>query len=421
MAGRKSNGEGTWYQTSEGTWVYQITTTNESGEKYRKSFSGKTKKIVKEKYKAFQEEQETIQHKIEMGLSPLKSDLEKQSISLTQWVFDWIQLYKKPKVKATTYASYMQMWGTHIKPFFGELPLASITNQDMQTFYNFKLREGRLDGKGGLSPKSIRNLHVMLHSALQKAVGKIILVNPAEDTDRPTVSDKEMRVLTAEEMQIFMREINTERLRAAMFLSLFTGIRMGELLALTWDDVDFKKKAIRISKDYVRVPVYNEDGSKAGTKLIVQETPKSKKSVRTIPVQQDVFAMLLLQKHDQESHKRYNPLNLVFPSKVGTHTDPRTYQKRIIAVSKRCEIQHVNVHALRHTFATRLVELQVPLKIIQELLGHASVTTTMKYTHALDEEKEKAVGSMDSLLPTAQSAAADNKAASKPKKFLLPF
>ena len=400
MASRKSNGEGTLYQREDGTWVYQVSVTNERGEPIRKSFTGKTKKVVKDKYKLFKEEQEQLKKKIALGLSIVADDVAKQNISLSQWVFDWVQVYKKPPVvKETTYASYMQIWEKYVHPFFGKHPLASITNQEIQLFYNHLLTNGRNDGKeGGLSPKTVRNIHTMLKSALQMAVGKIILKNPTEDTSRPSVHEKDMRVLTLEEMEIFIKEVYAERLRAAIFISLFTGIRMGELLALTWDDVDFKKRTIRINKDYVRVTVYDEQGNKNGTKLIVQETPKSKKSNRIMPLQEDLFQLLVLHLQVQQSSRRPNPLNLVFPSKVGTHTDPRTYQKRMAAISKRCEIQHVNVHALRHTFATRLVEQQVPLRIIQELLGHSSITTTMRYTHALQEEKEKAVSSMSVFL-----------------------
>lgn len=400
MASRKTNGEGTLYQRDEATWVYQITTTDERGKTMRKSFTGKTKKIVKDKCKKFLAEQEDLKKKAAMGLSVMRDDVSKQNISLTQWVFDWIQIYKKPPVvKETTYSTYMLMWEKHIEPFFGTLPLAAITNQDIQMFYNFKLTEGRIDGKeGGLSPKTVRNIHTMLHSALQKAVGKIIVVNPAADTTRPGVPEKDMRVLTLDEMEIFIKEIYAERLRAAIFISLFTGVRMGELLALTWEDVDMKKQTIRITKDLVRITAFNESGERNGTKLIVQDTPKSQKSNRLIPLQDDIFKMLKFHWQYQQSRQQANPFNLVFPSKVGTHTDPRTYQKRIAAISERCKILHVNVHALRHTFATRLVEQQVPIRIIQELLGHSSVTTTMRYTHALEDEKNKAVSSMNAFI-----------------------
>ena len=106
----------------------------------------------------------------------------------------------------------------------------------------------------------------------------------------------------------------------------------------------------------------------------------------------------------KEIHRFYqnsdwpNPDRLLFPSTKGTIIDPRSFQKRVAEVSKRCEIQHVNVHALRHTFATRLVEQDVPLRIVQELLGHASITTTQRYAHVFSEERKNAIGRLDEFL-----------------------
>lgn len=133
MASRKSNGEGTLYQREDKTWVLQISTTDERGSSLRKSFTGKTKKIVKDKHKQFVEEQEQLKRKAALGLSIVADDISKQNISLVQWVFDWIQVYKKPPVvKATTYASYMQIWEKQVSPFFGKTPLAAVTNKEIQ-------------------------------------------------------------------------------------------------------------------------------------------------------------------------------------------------------------------------------------------------------------------------------------------------
>lgn len=410
MATRNSNGDGSLYQRTNGTWIYQISTTDETGKPFRKTFTGKTKKSAKDKCKAYLEEMDIRRKKAEAGLSIRTEDLSQQYVSLSQWVFNWIQIYKKDSIKMSTYASYMQIWEKQISPFFGSTPLAAISREDIQMFYNYLTTKGRVDGKpGGLSPKSVRNVHVMLKSALQTAVGTIILKNPVEDTSRPPVLEKDMRVLTPEEMEIFIKEVHAERLSTALFLSLFTGVRMGELLALTWEDVDEKKMTIQINHNLVRVTIYDEAGKKDGTKLIVQ-TPKTQKSHRVIPVQEDIFRLLVQEKKKQEIAEKgsppiLNPLKLVFPSTVGTYTDPRTYQKCVEKISKRCEIQHVNVHALRHTFATRLVEQKVPLRIIQELLGHSAVTTTMRYTHALETEKEKAVDSMGIWLSKSKISA----------------
>ena len=199
-------------------------------------------------------------------------------------------------------------------------------------------------------------------------------------------------------MEIFIKEIFSERLRVAMLLSLFTGARMGEVLPLEWSDLNEKKRTIRICKDLERVQLFDDPSGKK-TELILQETPKSKTSNRETPVYENIWRLLMFHRQVQLHEGQPNPLNLLFPSRRGTYTDPRTYQKRVQAVCKRCELQGVNVHALRHTFATRLMEQNVPIRIIQNLMGHSSITTTERYSHVLDDEKRKAIDRMSGYLP----------------------
>ncbi len=299
----------------------------------------------------------------------------------------------------TTYSTYKRYCKHHIEPFFGDTPLESVQEKHIQLFYNhLSSPQGRLDKSGPLSPKSIHNIHILLQEALQKATGKAFITNPAKGTTRAAVQEKDIRVLTNEEMEIFIREVFTERLLAAMLVSLFTGVRMGELLALTWDDISESNRCIRINKDVVRVELYDGDSSSKKTRLILQDTPKSKKSNRTILLPTELFKVLMIHKQTQILENHPNPLNLMFPSKCGTYTDPRTYQKRIAAVTKRCEILGVSVHALRHTFATRLTEKSVPLNTIQGLLGHSQISTTMRYLHSLNAEQRKAVEFMNDFI-----------------------
>ncbi|MCI8442017.1 MAG: site-specific integrase, partial [Provencibacterium sp.] len=303
---------------------------------------------------------------------------------LSDWVLYFIQTYKTPpSVKRTTYSSYMQ------------------------TYLNFLQTSGRLDRKGGLSPKSIYNIFVVLDAALEKARGKIIIENPAADLRLPEVQPTERRVLTVEEMEIFIKEIFSERLRVAMLLSLFTGARMGEILPLEWGDLNEKKRTIRICKDLERVQLFDDPSGKK-TELILQETPKSKTSNRETPVYENIWRLLMFYRQVQLHEGHPNPQSLIFPSKRGTYTDPRTYQKRVQAVCKRCELQGVNVHALRHTFATRLMEQNVPIRIIRNLMGHASTVTTKKYSHVLDDEKRKAIDRMSGFLSGTEEPERDS-------------
>ncbi|NCE77258.1 hypothetical protein D1157_20380, partial [Anaerotruncus sp. X29] len=168
-------------------------------------------------------------------------------------------------------------------------------------------------------------------------------------------------------------------------------------------------RTIRINKDLERVQLFDDPSGKK-TELILQETPKSKTSNRETPVYENIWRLLMFHRQVRLHEGHPNPQNLIFPSKRGTYTDPRTYQKRVQAVCKRCELQGVNVHALRHTFATRLMEQNVPIRIIQNLMGHSSITTTERYSHVLDDEKRKAIDRMSGYLP---GEAAQEKAPSE--------
>ena len=140
-----------------------------------------------------------------------------------------------------------------------------------------------------------------------------------------------------------------------------------------------------------------------GTELAV----KTLRKMQETPVYENIWRLLMFHRQVQLHEGHPNPQNLIFPSKRGTYTDPRTYQKRVQAVCKRCELQGVNVHALRHTFATRLMEQNVPIRIIQNLMGHASIVTTERYSHVLDDEKRKAIDRMSGFLPGTEEPERD--------------
>lgn len=316
---------------------------------------------------------------------------------------EWLDLYQDPhskKVKPATYDHYGES-SKRLGRFFGNVPYVSVDQDEMQRFANWlSTPEARQDQKPkGLSPKTIHNTFVPIKEFTKYFSKKWKLENPCEDIITPQCIDTEMRIMSEKEMDIFIREIYCERLGPAMYLSLFTGLRMGEMLALTWDDLDMKNHHVRVNKNIVRVKSHLPYGPK--TVLIVQDMPKTKKSRRTVRVPSEVFQILMMHKRRLVMERYYSPDNLMFPTKFGTHTDPRTYQKRIAVIVNRYGEQGIHPHTLRHTFATRLAEQGVPLHILQRILGHASVTMTEKYSHALDEKKDSAVDVLDGRISQA--------------------
>ena len=405
---KRANGEGTLYQKPNKDWVCQITLHEEiHGCSGRKSFTGKTQAEARRKKDEFLEQLKT-DREAETVLRQTCPNADR-SLTLVGWVEHYLETYKKPPLtKETTYSSYLYYLETHIRPYFGDLLLLDTTEDSIQQFYTYKTNNGRADGKpGGLSPKSINNLHIVLHAALGKAAQlKKIPSDPTRETKRPKVTETEMRVLGKEEMQIFMKEVLKETQRTAMLVDLFTGLRLGELLALYIEDVDFERQGLHVRRNIARFKTYDKDPNAPKTKLIIQDTPKSNKRTLFVPLSDALFGILIRHICKLENSDWPNPNRLLFPSTKGTMIDPRSFQKRVAAVSKRCEIQHVNVHALRHTFATRLVEQEVPLRIVQELLGHASITTTQRYAHVFSAERKNAIDRLDEFLMEDQDLTA---------------
>ncbi len=423
MARKRSNGEGSFWQLPDRTWVHQITLgRKEDGSLIRKSFKGRTKAICKERKEEWLAEQAAMKEKAETEQQETQKELDEairrghslESETLFEAAFlEWLKLYKSPPArKPSTYASYIATYNTHFAEFFGEMPLYGITQDVVQNYYQQKQLNGnRKDGKeGGLSPKTIRNQHMILKDFFTYAQGRYKLpCNPTLSTTRPEVVQREMRVLSPEEMQIFIEEVMKETQRIAILTDLFVGYRIGELLALEISDFNPKRQTLTVNKNLLRVPtvalsldnpnikILNYNPAKK-THLIVQSTPKTKSSNRETAIS-DGLCELLVRHIFTMAHSDWpNPNNLLFPSTTGTYIDPKSFELRLKAVSKRCEIKKVNPHALRHTLATRLVEGNVPLNIVQGILGHASIETTRKYLHGNEDIERDAIESMTDYL-----------------------
>ena len=258
----------------------------------------------------------------------------------------------------------------------------------------------RKDGReGALSASSVTKMRIVVNSSLKLAVkNRLIPFNPTEAVSPPKMTRKEIRVLTPEEQDKFLNALKGHRLEALFKLALATGMRRGELLALTWDKVDFERNTISISKSATRV--YNQETRKT---TIEVGGPKSKSGYREIPMLPSVAPILskhymLQQKEQREAGSAYNKLNLVFCSSVGTFTEPGRINTTLDKVLKQAGVEHINFHALRHSFATRALEIGVPAKVVQAMLGHSDVALTLNtYTHLLKETLHDEIGKMNSL------------------------
>lgn len=376
MAKKRGRGEGGITKRSDGRWQGTVTIgRNDDGTQRRQYVYGKTRGEVADKINE-------LIHKINSGtfIDKYKSPL------VSEWLNTWLNQYKKNSVKESTFDQYETLLRVHIIPEFGEIKLTDLTEDHLQNFYN-KLYAN------GTSARTIQIINVVLSSALKKAIkNRLILFNVCEAVELPKQSKKERRVLTSDEQKRLVEELQKDSQGVMYVVALFTGMRRGEVLALTWDDVDLENATINVCKTLNRVKTYQDSGDK--TKLIVTD-PKTKTSNRVIPIV-DVLIPLLEEQHNLT--RENNEFNLVFPSESGGYIDPGNYNRKFYKIVKRAGLPKANPHSLRHSFATRALEAGVDIKTTQELLGHSSMAITADlYTHSLMDHKKKEIHKLKSV------------------------
>lgn len=286
-------------------------------------------------------------------------------------------LYKaKIKTKQSTYSRYHDIVYKHIVPILGDIKISHLTNDTLNRFVLQKVENGRLDGKGGLSPKTISDITLVLKQALNSHCAFRI------DITKPTSYKKEIRVLTEQEQimleQFLLQDIDSPKL--GIFLALYTGLRLGELCSLKWENIDFDNKILTVNKTMQRIKDITP-GATHKTKIII-DSPKSNNSNRTIPI--PVFLIKLLKQ--VKSNSKDN--SYVLTGEVNRYIEPRAYLYRFKKYLKFYNLTDINFHALRHTFATRCMEKQFDIKSLSEILGHADIKITLSfYVHSSFAQK----------------------------------
>lgn len=323
----------------------------------------------------------------------------KNSMTLEEWLSYWFETYAKRTVKQSTAVSYIGYINNHICPKIGVCKLSELNTDVLQRFFNDIYDNGSKRG-GGLSAKTVHNIELMLHKALAKAVDlELLRRNYAESVELPKSTAPEMRVLTVIEQRQLMTalRLSEERYAVGVWLSLATGLRIGEVLGLQWRDIDFSSRKLYVRRTVNRLKKIDDKGDKK-TEIVVG-TPKSAKSIRDIPFTAS-FAETL-QEYMEVSKKNQNIRQLrdtdfVIAYRRGKPTEPKSLQKCFHRIADSAGISGATFHSLRHTFATRAIEKGVDVKTLSVLLGHADVGTTLnRYAHVLDEQKRK---TMDILL-----------------------
>ena len=254
----------------------------------------------------------------------------------------------------------------YIRPKLGSVPLNKLTMNDLQQFFNWMRKDGRTLHRetrgGGLSDNMVRNCHSLCRRALEKAVAdRLIVKNPIEECKAPPIRRKEMHLLTREELQRLLIQAKDEGYYEVFLLELTTGLRVGELMALQWDDLNLKTGELLIERQVYRTK----------EELLIQE-PKTKASIRTVILPPPVVEAL-------KEYKKTVSSRWMFPSpkKEDAPLAPAAASHRLSKILSHAGCKKVRFHDLRHVFATNALEHGMDVKTLSTIIGHVSSATSV--------------------------------------------
>lgn len=312
-----------------------------------------------------------------------------QNVTVKKWIEYWL-IKQRPYIKVSTYATYINVISNHILPYFGEMDLIEINANKNQEFIWYLSQNGRLDQRGGLSAKTIKDILVLWLSIINDAAKENYIHSITSKYKYPVAKrGKQAKCLSInqEHQLIKLLKQDMSLRNVGILLALSTGIRIGELCALQWAEINLESKTISITQTLQRIYLKNQDG---GSSKVIISTPKSDRSIRTIPISQNIANLL----------KQYQNHNKAFflTGMKEKYIEPRVYREYYNRLMNKYGMHYVSFHGLRHTFATRCIEAGCDYKTLSEVLGHADVSTTMRlYVHSDMNKKRKFMEKMQSL------------------------
>ena len=397
MARKRKNGEGTVRLRKDGRWEGRIVIGyDENGLPKTKNVLAKTKGECIEKLKA-----------LKNSITPDTPIKLKADMPFGEWLDYWYETYCKPNARPATQRTYEGYIRLYLHPRLGNIPLNKVTINDIQQMCTWMMTEARLDqknGDGGLSDSQVINCYSLCDRVLEKAVTeKLIVRNPAKGCKLPPNRPNEMKVLSREDMQKVLIQAKEENYYELFLLEFATGLRLGELMALQWDDVDLVTGELRINKQVNLV----------GSKLVISE-PKTKAAVRTLILPPSVRKVLA------EYKTRVNS-RWLFPSpkKDDLPIIPSAVSRRLHTLLEHAGCEQVRFHDLRHTFATNALAHGMDIKTLSTILGHVSSATTLNtYSHVTDEMRQRAAVKIDQGIAKAE---VQDTAIAQPERTMTTF
>ena len=299
------------------------------------------------------------------------------------WLEQWLENYIRPSVKVRTFERYKLIVEQHIKDKIGGIELNNLSPLVLQSFITELLQCGNKKTGKGLSVNSVNSIISVMQGSLKTAhLLGLTKECTADKLKRPKLTEKPVECFSlAEQKQIEQAVLNGKKDKLyGIILCLYSGLRIGELMALQWSDIDFVKGVLTVSKSC-------HDGK---TGLIVDE-PKTATSRRMIPLPKQLLPILKVIKKKSASH--------FVVSASGNPVSVRSYQRSFELLLKKLKILHKGFHSLRHTFATRALECGMDVKTLSEILGHKNPTVTLnRYAHSLMEHKKEMMNRLGKLL-----------------------
>lgn len=364
-----------------------------TGKQVQRSIYGQTQKEVREKLQA-------VAVTLNTGTYTAPDKM-----TVSQWLDMWLKEYVAGAVKPFTLASYRAQCENHIKPGLGAIKLTALNTAQIQKFYN-GLRTTQSKGKGkhnALSPKTIKNIHGVLHKALDKATElRYIAFNPSDPCTLPRIEKREVKPFEQSEIIGLLRAIQGRRYENLFTVILFTGMREGEALGLSWDKVDFSNGTIFINAQL-------QQEKKRGGSYYLAETKSSKG--RLITPAPSVMASLRAEKVAQAERRLkagsawHNKYNLVFTNEVGENLAINTVYKNFKKIAEIVGRPDARVHDLRHTFAVMSLQEGDDVKTVQSNLGHATASFTLDvYGHVSEKMKKDSAARMEAFIESVKKA-----------------
>ncbi|WAW14419.1 tyrosine-type recombinase/integrase [Peptostreptococcus equinus] len=392
MARKNGNGQGCIYKKkvdSNGKctlWGANIMIGyNENGKKKVKTFYGKTQKEVSEKL-----------DKYKRDLLLNSSSIDYDDITVQDYYYTWL-MDRKSTYKPNSFKDYEGIYRLYIN----NTPLGNIKLKKLSQLYLKRHYKDLMNN--GATAKTIHRINTKFKACLSTAMREeIILKNVCSLVELPkAITIKKREVLTLDEQQRFCEAIKDHKLELFFLTALSTGMRLGELIGLKWEYVNFNDNTITVSITLQKTYVYDENLNKRLEE--VEQTPKTENGIRVIPLPSSLIPKLKEQRKSQLENKlkygqSYNISNYVFTDEMGNAIDNKRPNNNLKTILKRLNIEPIKFHGLRKTYATRLFENGVPPKTVQVLLGHADIQTTLNiYTEVMEDEKYKAVDTLNNI------------------------